>query len=1014
MSDGLIADESPPVMRPTPVRRDESASSLLDYSDTSDDYRPHRRQKQQQQQQQQNQQDHHQHHHSTKSTMFGFRNDDDEALTQSMRVVRFRRDDEDDEDPPDEPMNRRSSSSPTTAHKPPPNNWVTQLAYSFRSPNATRHHRKSIESHATMREYPHYIQASQQQFNKSDLPPRSESTPLLHKSHLPPVTPSQDGMGQKKFVDIAISFLQDYEANRPPTLSSEIDTITDWQLYLYQLKYGNPIAPLILWLAALALFVSSGLEGINNRSSRYLLTGLNMVAILVLAIDMWARHELRPFETNHRHPYHARDSRTGKLFQPLILLGIFLALENWSRLIITDDANLILFASVFKPLVLFYVSHPSRNALEALRRIIRIVLRVLVMELLLILMFAAVACRLFANYDSFANLSIAWLSLFELATTVVNPSIWMPMYEASKYSAFFFIFFIVTSVFYLHSLVLSVVFQTYVQAASEIHERSVSDREDAVQLAYLALKQQHSSQQPRSSHIGVDRVREVLQKLRPHYNALKINALVDIVDPSNQHFVDYPTFRTKIRQALNASIRTARVATTWTMSVELLAVVVAMVNFIYVIMVSSAFNPVWFVNIQEIVGCAITLVAGLELLVRFNPLHIADFTPLTRLNATFDGLALVGALISCVGMALYFGDKPGSLEFIVMGRALDVIRIMRFFRIFRDIVRRSADVLPALSGPIVLVLTTLHVFVYLGMALWGGAVHIGANDGIITAHYDLNNFNSYQEGIVTMFQVLVVNDWHSIAQVFLYADRCSSPYIVFPFFVIGNLIGVSIMLNVMTAFFVEAFVTKLNDDSEEKDVIAAGTKEHDARMEGASAGPVRRISSLETMENGSNHSDDGGDADSEASFEDQQLRHFDVFEREGFDKIMQTVAGGAHDQGNYARHICDYLEVFESLSPNRESVGYLVCDQLTLERFGNRRFQAIAKGYLEVSELHVVVSAMHSELLALANRDGFQDRSLIRTCPHPLDPTKSLEISAALLRRQPALSLFVSRHRPAG
>lgn len=137
-----------------------------------------------------------------------------------------------------------------------------------------------------------------------------------------------------------------------------------------------------------------------------------------------------------------------------------------------------------------------------------------------------------------------------------------------------------------------------------------------------------------------------------------------------------------------------------------------------------------------------------------------------------------------------------------MGRAVDMIRVMRFFQIFRDVVRRSSDVVPALLGPIALVLTMLHIFVYIGMAFWGGAIEVGVLDQI-TPLYDLNNFNSYLEGMVTMFQVLVVNDWHAIAEVFLYANRCSSPTIVYPFFILGNLFGVSILLNVITAFFVE-------------------------------------------------------------------------------------------------------------------------------------------------------------------------------------------------------------------
>jgi hypothetical protein len=580
-------------------------------------------------------------------------------------------------------------------------------------------------------------------------------------------------------------------------------------------------------------------------------------------------------------------------------------------------------------------------------------------------------------------------------------------------------------------LVLSVVFSSYIQAASEIHERSVVDREDAVQLAYLALQQQQQqktegqpiAQEDKLNVVDISLVGETLRLVRPHYNAMKINALLEIVDPTNQKFVNYPTFRTKIRQALNASIRTARNASTLAMCIELVAVAVAVVNFCYVILVSSAFNHEWFNSAQERVGVVITLVAGFEVAIRFNPLRIPDFTPLTRLNATFDGLALAAALVSSIGIVKYVAGWPMALEYIVMGRAIDMMRIMRFFEMFRDVIRRSADVLPALAGPSVLVATTLHIFVYVGMAIWGGAVHVGSHQGDITYLYDLNNFNSYQEGVVTMFQVLVVNDWHAIAEVFLYADRCSSPYIVYPFFVIGNLIGVSIMLNVLTAFFVESFVTKLQDSAGADTTLDATItvqKDRDFNILTSENTSVRRVSASSHMpatkkpkikvkeqpsDNGSDH---GADADSEASSE-SELFQFDVYEREGIDKIMQTVAGAPQSGGDFTRNMCSYLEIFERLSPGRETVGYLVCDQQTLERFGNRRFQTKAIGFLDENQLHLVVSDMHSELLALSSRSSFDGRSLIRTFPREGDPSKTLEISASILRRHPAVSLFVSR-----
>lgn len=264
-------------------------------------------------------------------------------------------------------------------------------------------------------------------------------------------------------------------------------------------------------------------------------------------------------------------------------------------------------------------------------------------------------------------------SCFQIvATTVVNPSIWMPMYQKTHWAATYFVLFIVVTVFYMHSLVLSVVFQTYIQAATEIHDRSVADREDGLQLAFLALtnqsqidtrKQQYSQrsasdearlslQAAQSGGIPMYLVREALESLRPHYSVMKINALVDFFDKNNAGGVDYPTFRSKIKQALNASIRTTRIASPLALSIEFTAVIVAMVNFVYVILLTSSFNAGWFVVIELQLGALITIVGVAELLMRTNPLRVQNFTPMTRFNGTFDGLAILAALTSCFGMLL--------------------------------------------------------------------------------------------------------------------------------------------------------------------------------------------------------------------------------------------------------------------------------------------------------------------------------------------------------------------------
>lgn len=97
----------------------------------------------------------------------------------------------------------------------------------------------------------------------------------------------------------------------------------------------------------------------------------------------------------------------------------------------------------------------------------------------------------------------------------------MPIYANGHANAIFFVIFIVVCVFYLHSLILSVVFQVFIQAATEVHHRSAVDKEDAIRYAFLALSATGIAKQP-MCEAHADLIRDSLRKLRPHYNDLKV------------------------------------------------------------------------------------------------------------------------------------------------------------------------------------------------------------------------------------------------------------------------------------------------------------------------------------------------------------------------------------------------------------------------------------------------------------------------------------------------------------
>jgi hypothetical protein len=380
----------------------------------------------------------------------------------SSRIVRFSSskssvksqaspfEDEHDEDVGDEQILPTRHYDDSELRSPTIKNWVANLAYSFRSPSAGVHkkapgnkgskHRSQPSSSTIEYPYTSMIPWSEQQklqsVSQSSVP--WEASPLLRVGkgggiyggehaavgqsggHPPKATNGGDGerervepTGRPKSnplkskstaATIAACYLTDYEAGRPPTLSPDFATVTPRQLKVYRFYFSWLWTYFGIYLAIIVLFLA-------HTQDRFVTASMHTYAILLFFVEIWMREELHG-------PDHSQDqSHTERyLVCPLLLFLFFLGLESWVWYIFIPVPNVeipILASAVFKPVVFFYVSLKARHALESLIRIGRIVTRVLIIEMFLILTFAAVACQLFQGYDSFANLSTSWLSLFQ-------------------------------------------------------------------------------------------------------------------------------------------------------------------------------------------------------------------------------------------------------------------------------------------------------------------------------------------------------------------------------------------------------------------------------------------------------------------------------------------------------------------------------------------------------------------------------------------------------------------------
>ena len=124
-----------------------------------------------------------------------------------------------------------------------------------------------------------------------------------------------------------------------------------------------------------------------------------------------------------------------------------------------------------------------------------------------------------------------------------------------------------------------------------------------------------------------------------------------------------------------------------------------------------------------------------------------------------------------------------------------------------DFCKVSWACLRGLGGPVIMIFTAFHVFCYAGMFAWFGKVTSDIESEFGTEHlYYLNSFNSYLEGMVTLFNLLVVNDWHKIAE--LYVNPLVGSKACYVYFVVFQLFVSDLLVKIIIGFFVTGFLNE--------------------------------------------------------------------------------------------------------------------------------------------------------------------------------------------------------------
>ena len=99
------------------------------------------------------------------------------------------------------------------------------------------------------------------------------------------------------------------------------------------------------------------------------------------------------------------------------------------------------------------------------------------------------------------------------------------------------------------------------------------------------------------------------------------------------------------------------------------------------------------------------------------------------------------------------------------------------------------------------------IFSVIGMHFWGGKIHYRVDlPNNVPKDYVMNNFNDMASGMITLFELLIVNNWQF--NVAMYVAVSGSKWVKV-YFITWYFIAVILGLNLLISFILEIYVSTI-------------------------------------------------------------------------------------------------------------------------------------------------------------------------------------------------------------
>ncbi|CAI9280049.1 unnamed protein product [Lactuca saligna] len=470
-------------------------------------------------------------------------------------------------------------------------------------------------------------------------------------------------------------------------------------------------------------------------------------------------------------------------------------------------------------------------------------LNVMVLSLLFLLISSWLAQVIFEDTQQGTTIFVSYRAtlyqMFLLFSTSNNPDVWIPAYKSSRWSSLFFVLFVLLGAYFFTNLILAVVYNGF---KSELAKQV--GKKDRMKTRILG-RSFNLIDENAVGTLDKDQCFQLFEELNKYRTLAKISKqdfelIFDALDDSHDSKIDASEFN-DLCSAIDIKFQEEDVEP-WLrkfpfydspFSKTLKSFVISPI-FERVIVFLLLLNLASIIiermldtknNSGQKLMQKVELVFGWIYVIEMAlKVYAYGFENYWRDNQNRFDFIVTWFIV--IGETITF-ISPKELEFTSNGEWIRYLLIARMIRLIRLITRVHSfhafgsvflTVIPSLMPYLGTIFCVMCIYCSMGIQIFGGKVNAGNPDlpstDLADNDYLLFNFNDYPNGMVTLFNLLVMGNWQVWMQDYGTLTGSGWTYV---YFISFYLITVLLILNLIVAFVLEAFFAEIDLEGSEQE-----------------------------------------------------------------------------------------------------------------------------------------------------------------------------------------------------